>query len=109
MTYGTFSFPYNSCNAKELNLINSTDKFCQEEVIVNQQDNNEIKALNLCDDDLDTKLSNLTECKYYSTNEFQNLKQNKNFNIFHNNINGLETKLELYYIIFLQTVFLILM
>ena len=94
MTYGTFSFPYNSCNAKELNLINSSDNFCQEEPIV-KQDNNEIKALNLCDDDLDTKLSNLTECKYYSINEFQNLKQNKNFNIFHNNINGLETKFEL--------------
>ena len=95
MTYGTFSFPYNSCNNNELKLINSLDSFCPEEPIHKQQDNNEIRALNLCDDDLDTKLSNLTECKYYSINEFQNLNQNKNFNIFHNNINGLETKFEL--------------
>ena len=58
MTYGTFSFPYNSCNAKELNLINSSDNLCHEEPIVKQQHNNEIKALNLCDDDLDHGLLN---------------------------------------------------
>ena len=101
MTYGSFSFPYNSCDNNELKLINSLGSLCLEEPIHKQQDNNEIRALNLCDDDLDTKLSNLTECKYYSIDEFQNLNKNKNFNIFHNNINGLETKFELLHIFLL--------
>ena len=49
-------------------------------------------AANLCDDDLEIKLSNLEDCKYYSVEEFQKVNFEKSFNIFHNNLNGLETK-----------------
>ena len=49
-------------------------------------------ATNLCDDDLDIRISNLKDCKYYSVEEIQKSKFDNNFNIFHNNVNGLETK-----------------
>ena len=32
--------------------------------------------------------------KYHDVNEFQNLKIEKNLNIFHSNVNGLEAKLD---------------
>ena len=99
MTYGNLNFlPYNACNINELNLINSNDRyFSQEESFHKQQDTNinEIKAINVCDDDLEVKLTNLTDCKYYTIEEFQNLKNENNFKIFHNNVNGLEIKFEL--------------
>ena len=98
MTYGTFTtLPYNSCNINELKSINSTDRYFRNEELKNdQQDNNfkETKAINLCDDDLDIKISNLTDCNYYSVEEFQSTNFDKSFNIFHNNINGLETKFD---------------
>ena len=96
MTYGNLNFlPYNSCNKNELNLINSNDRyFSQDESHHKQPDINinEVKAKNLCDDDLEINLTNLTDCKYYSTEDFQTLKNEDNFKIFHNNVNGLELK-----------------
>ena len=107
MTYGNIeTLPYNSCNSNELKLINSNDRyFLQEESGNNKQQDikiNEINAINLCDDDLELKLTNLSDCQYYSPEEFQNFKNDNDFKIFHNNVNGLETKFELY-IMFLQT------
>ena len=102
MTYENLPLPFNSCSSNELKLINSIDTFfnLDEPILNNSQDNNEIKALNLCDDDLETKLTNLIDCKYYSINEIQNINQDKNFNIFHNNVNGLETKFQLLHTFF---------
>ena len=42
--------------------------------------------------DPDCDLPNLVNSKYHSVNEFQDLKIEKNFNIFHSNVNGLESK-----------------
>ena len=99
MTYGNLNFlPYNSCNSNELKSINSNDRyFLQNESVEIQQDRNieELKAKNLCDHDLEVKLNNLKDCKYYPTEEFQKLKNDNNFKIFHNNVNGLESKFEL--------------
>ena len=96
MTYDNLNFPYNSCNANEIKSMNSSDRYFSNE---NLNYNNELNinnidtlASNLCDDDLDIKLSNIKECKYYSVEEFHNVKREKSFNIFHNNVNGLETK-----------------
>ena len=96
MTYGKFPFPYNSCNTKDLNSINSNDRYFEitEDSQNHEINQNQIKAVNLCDDDLDINLTNLTDCKYYSVDEFQKNNFNMNFNIFHNNVNGLETKFE---------------
>ena len=95
MTYGTFSFPYNSCNNNDLNSINSIDRLQDDSLEKQDINNNRVKAANLCDDDLDINLTNLVDCKYYSVNEIQqNDNLDNNFNIFHNNVNGLETKFQ---------------
>ena len=97
MTYGNLNiFPYNSCNTNELKFINSNNKIChQNESVSKQHETNNLKASNLCDDDLELKLTNLNDCKYYTVEEFQKLKNDNKFKIFHNNVNGLELKLEL--------------
>ena len=95
MTYDNLKFlPYNSCNINELNLINSKDRYFSQEEFHIQPDtnNNEIKANNLCDDDLEISLTSLIDCNYYSTEEFQEIKNEEHFKIFHNNVNGLELK-----------------
>ena len=85
MTYGDFIFPYNSCHTNEINSINSSDRYFGDI-------NTHTLASNLCDNDLDIKLSNIEECKFYSVEEFSETKLENKFNIFHNNVNGLETK-----------------
>ena len=100
MTYGDLSlfFPYNSCNTTELNSINSTDRYFYNEqpniIPINYQHNINQNNIDLYDNDLDFNISNLTDCKYYSVDEFQKLKSNTSLNIFHNNVNGLETKFD---------------
>jgi len=100
MTYGDLSlfFPYNSCNTTELNSINSTDRYFYNEqpniIPINYQHNINQNNIDLYDNDLDINISNLTDCKYYSVDEFQKLKSNTSLNIFHNNVNGLETKFD---------------
>ena len=44
--------------------------------------------------DIESTLPNLLTSKYHSVQEFQNLKIEKDFNIFHSNVDGLETKFE---------------
>ena len=68
MTFGNLNFlPYNSCDSNELKLINSNDRyFTNDESNYNQQDVNindlnERKSINLCDHDLELKLTNLTD------------------------------------------------
>ena len=76
MTYDNLKFlPYNSCNINELNLINSKDRYFSQEEFHIQPDinNNEIKTNNLCDDDLEISLTNLIDCNYYSTEDFQEI------------------------------------
>ena len=61
---------------------------------VNNNVNNNNVFSNLCDKDIDDNILNLTNCKYYTVDEFYNSINGNNFNIFHNNVNGLETKFE---------------
>ena len=49
----------------------------------------------LCDKDIDTNLHSRTCCKKISIAEFQKLESKNNLKVFHNNINGLEMKLDL--------------
>ena len=53
--------------------------------------------------DFETNLSNLSSCEYYSCDEFQNLNLNNNFNIYHNNVNGLQTKFKFIHNFLLNT------
>ena len=97
MTYGDFTFPYNSCHTNEINSINSSDRFFDNINFDEQSNilNKENLSPNLRDDDLDINLSNIEECKYYSVDDLKKIKLVNNINIFHNNVNGLETKFDL--------------
>ena len=51
-------------------------------------------ALNYIVKDIDKNLNNVNYCKYYTIDEFQSSKNMANFNILHNNLNGLENKFD---------------
>ena len=96
MTFGNIStLPFNSCDAEELNCINVSDRYfnTSEQPVQNPEEKKINRALNPCDYD-NVSLTNLTNCEYYTVDEFQKLNTCKNFNIFHCNINGLENKLD---------------
>ena len=94
MTFGNLDpFAFSSCDNTELKCLNTTNAIAESP----NKDNdviNESKFSNSCDGDIDKNLPNLTNCQYYSINEFQNVNTTNNFNIYHNNMNGLETKLD---------------
>ena len=58
----------------------------------NNNTKNDTTFSNLCDKVIDENILNLTNCKYHTINEFHKSINKNNFNIFHNNVNGLETK-----------------
>ena len=59
----------------------------------NNNNNNNIFS-NSCDKIIDENILDLTNCKYHTVSEFHNSTDNNNLHIFHNNVNGLETKFE---------------
>ena len=87
--------PFTACSLSELVNINNSDKleFCHVlpslEII---HESSSLAKYSLPDPDFD--LPNLVNSKYHSVSDVQNLKVEKNFNIFHSNINGLESKLD---------------
>ena len=104
MTFGNFIFPFNYCDNNELININNLDKY-----IPNEKPNSNLpdhtiteQAIRVCnrntfEEDNNINFSNLVTCEYYSCEDFDNIisKNNKNIvNIFHNNFNGLETKID---------------
>ena len=88
-------FPFTLCDTNELNKINNSDtmEFCQSipslEVI---QETSSYEKYSL--PDVDSAFPNLLTSKYHSVHEVQNLRIEKDLNIFHSNVNGLETKFE---------------
>ena len=105
MTFGNLStLPFNSCCNTELNMINNNDKYITTESNLSDLPKFKITEevinasnLNLNDNYNEINLSNLSNCEYYSCTKFQEImseNNNHNVNIFHNNLNGLETKFE---------------
>ena len=103
MTVGNKTlFPFNNINNNELNNINKFDKCLPNNTIIDNLPNEiiteqAIKVSNLNSQDTDNiNLSNLSSCKYYSCTKFGELmsldNNSRNVNIFHNNLNGLESK-----------------
>ena len=87
--------PFTSCSLSELVNINNSDtmEFCNFlpslEVV---RESSSFAKYSQPDPDLD--LPNLVNSGYHSVSDFQNLNIQKNFNLFHSNVNGLETKLD---------------
>ena len=87
--------PFTRCDSFDLNnIINSNSIRFLESLpsveIVNETSN----FMNASLSDASFELPFKSSCKYYSVNDFQLLKKSKKFNIFHSNINGLESKLD---------------
>ena len=83
-----------SCDNNELKCINFDTPF--ERKIINHENSGiESKCPNLYSpDDIDKNLHDVNNCKYYTIDELQSSKEMGNFNIFHNNLNGLENKFD---------------
>ena len=95
MIFGNADFAFGSCSQDELKYINSGVSL-DELPSNNNGDNNNLnnsfyknELSNSCDKDIDSNIINLTNCKYYSVDEYYSLNKVNNFNIFHNNVNGL--------------------
>ena len=63
--------------------IAETDKFTKFQLNVNENE-----------DDFEENIPSLLDSKYYSVNSFQKLNNNNNLNIFHSNVNGLDSKFD---------------
>ena len=94
MTFGNDIFAFQSCNNSELNCINSDTSL---EITENLENSIESKYPKLHSKEIDKNLCNVNNCKYYSINEFQETNDLGNFNILHNNLNGLESKFDLFH------------
>ena len=88
-------FPFTLSDTNELIKINNSDtmEFCKSipslEII---QETSSYEKYSL--PDTDSTFPNLLNSKYHSVEEVQNLRIEKDFNIFHSNVNGLESKFE---------------
>ena len=86
------TIPFTLSDNFELNNINSSDnmEFCKSLPSLEEiYETNKFSSYpNRCEEDLPSNLNS----KYHSVSEFQKLKIEKNFNIFHSNVNGLESK-----------------
>ena len=87
--------PFTRCGNKELDNINNSNTMAFTESVPDKEMVNEtIKFSNVTGNVAREELSSKTCCKYYSVEEYQKLPANNNMNIFHTNINGLESKLD---------------
>ena len=106
MTFGNNSiFPFNRCNNNELLNINNSHRYIPsvDKPVTNlpnhiiSEQAKRISGINSHENESEVNLTNLSGCEYYSHVKFQELisKNNShNVNIFHNNLNGLETKFD---------------
>ena len=89
------NFPFTLCDDIEIQNINNSNsiKFCECLPSFNVV-NDVSKFSNQYHNEVDYNLPIYTSCKYYTVGEFQNLKPSNNLDIFHTNVNGLESKFE---------------
>ena len=89
------NIPFTTCSYLELSNTNENDssKFLQSlpsfEIIAEASKFSDPQS-----NDVDLNLAFLNDCTYYSVNELFKLSLNNNLNIFHTNINGLESKFD---------------
>ena len=86
--------PFTICdNFELLNINNAKSMHFLESLPSVDIINETLQFSNLSTTDINDELPYRTSCKYYSVNEFEHLNINKKFNIFHTNINGLDSKI----------------
>ena len=100
--YHHIIFPFILSNDVDLDNIINSDSMNMYEMLPKFEIIAEIsKFSNLGNNDIDTNIPNNVNCKYYSVNDFhkqlaenENKKKDNKFNIFHSNVNGLDTHFE---------------
>lgn len=89
------NIPFTLCNNLDLLNLNASNSTKFLNSLPTLEIISEIsKISDLSSSDVDLNLAYQYDCSYYSVNDIQNLNLNKNLNIFHSNINGLESKFE---------------
>ena len=96
MTERAFVFPFGFEDNHDLNNILSSDSM----EIFDKLPNFEIKSRaseigNLKKHDVDANTADNIDSRYFSVQEFQKLKRDNSFNLFHSNLNGLISKFDL--------------
>ena len=92
--FNLINVPFTTCDINELSNINNTNsmRFLQSlpkvEIVKETSDYSYQSA------DINFELPSNTNCRYILVNEYQQLNKNKNLNIFHANLNGLESKFD---------------
>ena len=90
MTYGN-KFPFHSCKKSELeNLFSDSVS-----PTINDDETSQHLAFVSDDEDHDHGIFLKPNCNNYNVHDFLNLKNSKNLNIYHNNLNGLENKIDI--------------
>ena len=91
--FNYLNFPFNNINNFELSNLLCSESLGFLDSLPNFEIINEVfKYSHLQSAEIDINMAFQTDCKYYSVNEYQNLKIKKSFNIFHSNTNSLESK-----------------
>ena len=96
MEYYHQNIPFTLCDTSDLAKINSSNtmEFCKNlPSLETIHETSSFQKYSLPDVD-ELVVPTLLTSKYHSVYDFQKLKVEKNFNIFHSNVNGLETKLD---------------
>ena len=103
MKFNHENFAFSLIDYAEMEKINNSDsmEFCKYlpsfERIAETEKFMAFDLLNEGNDeanDIEQNISSLLDTKYYSVNAFQNLKNQNSLNIFHSNVNGLESKFD---------------
>ena len=94
LKFNLYNMPFTLCDNTELININNTNSMRFLQSLPNVEVISETSKFSQLSTDINFELPSNTNCRYFSVNEYQQLKKNKNLNIFHTNLNGLESKFE---------------
>ena len=96
LKYYLENVPFTRCDNSELiNINNSNSMRFLESLPTVEIANEATKFSFISSNDANIELPSKSCSKYYSVNDFQLLNISNNLNIFHTNINGLESKLDI--------------
>jgi len=87
------NIPFMFLNNQDLENLNKSDSMRFFDMLPRFNIASQLPSLSNASNDIDDIVDNI-DSKYYPVNEFQNLNIQKSFNIFHSNVNGLDTHFE---------------
>ena len=88
------NFPFSSINNTDLKNLNCSNTMSFLNSLPSLEIVSKASKFSNLQMDVDLNMAYQTDCKYYSVDEFQKLKINKKFNLFHSNTNSLQAKFD---------------